>query len=228
VSDNAVTVSESPSTAALWAALVKAQADLKNPPKDSVNPHFKSRYADLATVRDVIVPALAKHGLAVMQMPCEVDSDPALATRLVHSSGEWIQTVMRLRPQKPDPQGVGSALTYARRYALQAIANVAADEDDDGQAASRQQGQRPREQPAPRQPSPPQAESPRKVTAEELSELHALVGESGLKWTTWLKWLKGKGFPVTSSMSMADITADAYERMLPSLQKAIAEKKPAN
>ncbi len=120
-------------------ALAKAQGEMKNPPKDSVNPHFRSKYADLATVRDTVMPVLNRHGLSVLQLPCECDALPALTTILMHESGEWVETTMLLRPSKMDPQGVGSALTYARRYSLQSIAGVAADEDDDGNAASRPQ-----------------------------------------------------------------------------------------
>ena len=84
---------QSPSIAALTAALVKAVGDMKNPIKDSTNPHFKSRYADLAAVRDAVVPVLAKHGLAVLQMPTDVPGPdgtylPALTTLLTHTSGE--------------------------------------------------------------------------------------------------------------------------------------------
>jgi hypothetical protein len=131
------TVRRSLTLGGLAKALARAQAELKNPPKESVNPHFKSRYADLATVRDVVVPVLAKHGLAVMQLPCELDDHPALTTLLVHGeSGEWVETTIRLRPGKLDPQGVGSALTYLRRYSLQSVAGVAADDDDDGNQGS--------------------------------------------------------------------------------------------
>jgi hypothetical protein len=137
----------------LAAALAKAQGELKNPPKDSINPHFKSRYADLATVRDVVMPVLSRCGLSVVQMPCDVNNEPALTTVLMHVSGEWVESTMRTRPTKSDPQGLGSALTYARRYSLQSIVGVAADDDDDGAAGSRpvQQQERPappRENPA--------------------------------------------------------------------------------
>jgi hypothetical protein len=121
----------------LAVALAKAQAELKNPPKDSVNPHFKSRYADLATVRDTVLPVLARNGLSVLQLPCEMDGNPALTTVLMHGeSGEFWESTILLRPGKMDPQGIGSALTYHRRYSLQALAGVAADDDDDGNAAS--------------------------------------------------------------------------------------------
>lgn len=139
------TTRRSESIAELAKALSTAQGKLRNPPKDSINPHFKSKYADLATVRDAVMPTLSACGLSVVQLPCEVGTDPALMTLLLHTSGEWIETVMRLRPQQQTPQGIGSALTYARRYALQAIAGVAADDDDDGNAAS---------QPAKQQPQP--------------------------------------------------------------------------
>jgi hypothetical protein len=130
-------VRKSLSLSKLAMALCKAQSEMRNPPKDSVNPHFKSRYADLATVRDTVMPVLTKNGLSVLQLPCECDGAPALTTLLMHESGEYVETTMLLRPGKTDPQGVGSALTYARRYSLQSLAGVAADDDDDGNAASR-------------------------------------------------------------------------------------------
>jgi hypothetical protein len=137
------TVRRSESIAALAKAMCAAQAELKNPPKDSVNPHYKSKYADLATVRDTVIPVLAKHGLSLLQLPSELGTDSALTTLLAHTSGEWVETTIRLRPVKNDPQGVGSALTYARRYALQSVAGVAAEDDDDGHAGSQQRQAKP-------------------------------------------------------------------------------------
>ena len=141
------TVRRSACLSQLAGAMAKAQAELKNPTKDSVNPHFKSRYADLATVRDVVVPVLVRNGLVVVQFPCDCDDVPALTTLVVHTSGEWVETTMKTRPLKLDPQAVGSALTYARRYSLQSIAGVAADDDDDGNAASQSPRQERREDP---------------------------------------------------------------------------------
>jgi hypothetical protein len=83
------------------------------------------------------LPVLARHDLAVLQLPCELDGAAALTTLLSHTSGEWIETTIKLRPVRNDPQGVGSALTYARRNALQSIAGVAAEDDDDGNVAGR-------------------------------------------------------------------------------------------
>lgn len=129
-------VQRSSSLAALAKALARAQAELKNPPKDRVNPHFRSKYADLATVRDWVLPVLNRHGLSVVQLPCEWEGRLALFTLLLHESGEYLGAYVPLRMVKDDPQGMGSALTYARRYALQAIVGVAGEEDDDGNSAS--------------------------------------------------------------------------------------------
>jgi hypothetical protein len=133
----ASTVRRSDTIAKMATAVTKAVAELKNPSKDSVNPYYNSKYADLATVRDAVLPVLARHDLAVLQLPCELDNAAALTTLLTHTSGEWVETTIKLRPVRNDPQGVGSALTYARRYALQSIAGVAAEDDDDGNAAGR-------------------------------------------------------------------------------------------
>lgn len=145
------TVRRSAAIASLAVAMAKAQMEMRNPAKDAVNPHFKSRYADLAAVLDATKPALLKHGLSVMQFPCELDDAAALTTLLVHApSGEWIETTIKLRPAKADPQGVGSALTYLRRYCLQSIAGITAEDDDDGHAAThRPTAQQPAKQPAP-------------------------------------------------------------------------------
>jgi hypothetical protein len=115
----------------LTAALVKARADIKHPPRNKVNPHFKNRYADLTAVLDAVVPAFTANGLALVQM---VDG-AKLVTILSHISGEFISTDADI-PAHANAQQLGSALTYLRRYTVQAIAAIAADDDDDGTAAS--------------------------------------------------------------------------------------------
>lgn len=123
------------SIAALAAALAKAQGEMTGAKKDALNPHFKSRYADLASVWDACREALSKNGLSVVQ---RIFSDPTgvgVRTMLMHSSGEWMQDELVVPVQQRTAQGMGSAITYARRYALQAMVGVAA-EDDDGNDAS--------------------------------------------------------------------------------------------
>lgn len=128
--------SMTPTIGKLAEALAKAQLAMGNAAKDSVNPHFKSKYADLASVREAVIPHLAANGIAVVQRIESKSKDGvAVSTMLIHSSGEWIQDECWLPVTRPDAQGFGSAITYARRYSLAAVAGIAADEDDDGNAA---------------------------------------------------------------------------------------------
>lgn len=129
---------QSESIIELAAALAKAQGDFTHATKDVKNEFFKSRYADLPAVMDAARPHLAKNGLSVIQIT-EMDdqSQISLITQLTHSSGQFIRSWYPVRPVKSDPQAMGSALTYARRYAYSSLVGVAAaDEDDDGNAAS--------------------------------------------------------------------------------------------
>ena len=104
--------------------------------KDSVNPHFKSKYADLASVWDACREPLTKNGLSVIQMPGKDEVGYYVETVLAHSSGEFVSCKLHIVPIKDDPQGLGSSITYARKYALAAIAGIAPDDsDDDGEAA---------------------------------------------------------------------------------------------
>jgi hypothetical protein len=135
---SAGSVRRSTSIQALAVALCKVQREIDDPTKNKKADAGKRvyRYADLVQVLDVVRPALTAHGFAVTQMPCEYEGQPAVTTLLLHESGEWLESVFRLRPVQADPQSVGSALTYARRYALLALCGIAADDDDDAQRAS--------------------------------------------------------------------------------------------
>ena len=122
----------------LATALVKAQATARPAAKTGVNPHYGSKYADLASVWAACRESLTRNGLSVVQMP---NYDPnsgcvLVTTILIHTSGEYIFSTARAPITKPDPQAVGSAITYLRRYSLAAFVGVAPD-DDDGEAASR-------------------------------------------------------------------------------------------
>lgn len=117
------------------AALAKAQAKLENVTKDRENPHFRARYATLAGVLDEVRPKLAAEGISILQAPVNCEGQNiGVATRLLHSSGQWIETTVYVLPTKFDAQGVGSVLSYLRRYSLMALAGVG-QEDDDGNAA---------------------------------------------------------------------------------------------
>jgi len=123
------------SNAALFAALALAQAEVENATKGSVNPHFKSRYADLAEVLNTVRPVFAKHGIAIIQSTGFSDGLVSVTTALVHKEGGYVTSVASCTPAKVDAQGVGAATTYLRRYSLAAATGVA-QEDDDGQSAA--------------------------------------------------------------------------------------------
>lgn len=119
----------------LVAALVKAQATMKPAVMNKVNPHFKSKYADLAAVIELVRKPLTDNGLAFTQTTYyDAQEGMRLETTLLHTSGQWLRSDYPL-PVNATPQQMGSALTYARRYSLSAITGTAADEDDDGDKA---------------------------------------------------------------------------------------------
>ena len=120
---------------ALALALSKAQAEFLPCRKLSDNPFFKSKYADLAEVIDATRPALTKNELSVMQLPSFDGEKVTVTTLLAHSSGEFISCDLSSRPTKPDSQGVGSTVTYLRRYGMSSLLAIAAESDDDGERA---------------------------------------------------------------------------------------------
>jgi hypothetical protein len=120
----------------LATALSKAQSEMRHAEKDATNPHFRSSYATLASTWDAIREPLTRHGLTVVQT-LEVADITVLCSRIIHSSGQWIESSYPVIPMKNDPQGFGSALTYARRYSLQAIVGISqGGDDDDGNSAN--------------------------------------------------------------------------------------------
>jgi len=114
-------------------ALCNFQGSVSKIKKTSDNPFFKSKYASLADILDVIREPLKENELSFVQLP---EGENQLTTILMHTSGEYISSTYTMKPTKNDPQGLGSAITYQRRYALGAILGLNIDEDDDGNAAS--------------------------------------------------------------------------------------------
>ncbi len=177
---------QSDSIATLAAAFAKAQAAMEGAKKDAVNPFFKSKYADLGEVWRVVKEAFAPHGLSVIQLPETSPTDGAvtLTTTLLHESGEWLSGTMPVRVQKDDPQGVGSGLTYARRYALAGLCGVVAEPDDDGEAAMNRGATNGHNAPAPVPAAPQKAASTLAIEAEQ---------------KRLLKFLQEKGVTVTAA-----------------------------
>jgi len=122
-------------------ALVKFQSELKPAGKDAVNPFFKSNYLTLSGIIDHVMPILSSNGLAIIQPMKIQDGATVLVTRLIHVSGETIESEMVLPPHN-DPQKYGSFITYYKRYQLQALLGIStSEEDDDGNSASTQSSQ---------------------------------------------------------------------------------------
>ena len=189
-------------------ALSKTQSILKGAIKDSSNSFFKNKYADLASVWDACREPLAANGLSVVQMPCNDTPDSvALETILMHTSGQWISSVFSMPVSKHDAQAVGSAITYARRYALAAVVGIAP-EDDDGNLASGKS-----------ETAKPAYSKPVAVIKETVAEIKESVAE--IKPVA----MKGSGQWAISVTplpdgTMADWISIAYEASLISLEMA--------
>lgn len=200
----------------LAAALAAAQAEITNAVKTSVNPFYKSRYADLATVFDACRAPLAKNGLAVIQTTDGTDGEQVIIiTTLAHKSGQWIRGRLVMRADKPDPQTIGKCITYARRYALAAIVGVAP-EDDDGNSASgvgdKPDAHHAAPKPAPAKPAKPAAPPP--AAAEQIPDrLQALMADSGVSIYGLRKYLIGKGW-IRPEGLIASMSRDIYHEMI--------------
>lgn len=133
-----VTIETSDQIGEIAKAIAMAQAAMDNVAKNATNPHFKSKYADLAAAVDEARPAFAKAGVAIIQAPTTKGHLVRVTTLLAHGgSGQWVRSTLGMKPTKTDPQGVGAAITYARRYSLLAMTGLAPEEDDDANRASK-------------------------------------------------------------------------------------------
>ena len=156
-------------------ALASAQMNMGKALKQANNPHFRSKYADLGNVMDACLPALNEAGIAVIQPAGEDEHGRFVDTILIHGeSGESLASRVPLIVQKNDMQGYGSAVTYARRYGLMAMAGIAP-EDDDGNAASK---------------AAPKREAPKKVSAEQFQTIKGLLDVTGTDEAKFYEFVK--------------------------------------
>lgn len=160
---------------ALATALALAQAEMTNAAYNKVNPGFKSRYADLAAIREVTLPALNKNGLALIQTTQFAEGRLMLVTRLAHKGGQWIEGTYPIAISDK-PQVMGSALTYARRYAWAALCGITAEEDDDAEVASKTKS------------NGNGHEAP--ITSEQLKTLRVAINEVDADEALFTKYLK--------------------------------------
>lgn len=195
----------------LAAALAKAQAVMEGAVKDSANPHFKSKYADLASIWAACKPALTANNIAVVQSLGNVDGGHwvACTTTLMHASGQWLRDTFALPVTKADAQGYGSAATYVRRYALAAMVGVAP-EDDDGNGAVGDKTVAPMQR-------KPVAPAPR-ITSEQLADLRAALDVTGSDIAKFCDVMKVEALP--------DLTQEQYTAAQRLLAKKLSKAKP--
>lgn len=190
------------------AALAKAQGAMDNASKDRSNPAFKSKYADLASVRDATSGPLAANGIAVLQAAATTAEGVTVETRFIHTSGQWLACTVGAVPKAYDPQSIGSAITYLRRYGLMSMAGIAP-EDDDGNAASGRGDEPPRWQqrdeprceerrPEPRREEPKPTE--KKWSDGERKAFCAELTNLGVSYDNVAAWLQSMDRPRPSAM----------------------------
>lgn len=202
----------------LNAALVAAIAELRNVQKDKLNPHFKSKFASLDAILDATRPVLAKHGLAIIQMP-EYDSDSQTAgvvTRVIHSSGEYSESKLLLPVKSSDPMACGSAISYSRRYSISAVLMICADEDDDGVSASKPMTQHVIAKPAFKKPAPAPTPAPKPEPATQqlgaCETLFKLMDDNKISEDDILGFVESKG--MKSPSYVADLSLPAMARLV--------------
>lgn len=176
----------------LAASLCKAQAEMGGAVKDSKNPFFKSDYADLTSVIKAIKEPFANHGLSYTQFPTNDDGRIGVSTLLMHESGEYLEHSYTLPTTKADPQAAGSAITYARRYALQSIAGIPT-ADDDAESAMIRNNQ----------------SKNAVVSEEQAKEIKGLIEEHGVDVKVFLKHFK--------ATSVDDMLAVHYSKAVAAL-----------
>jgi len=176
------------------AALATAQGQMSNAAKDSENPHFRSKYADLASVIDAVRPHLSAVGICFQQFPTTKGKVVSVTTIFRHKSNQWTACTLTAEARASDPQSVGSAVTYLRRYGLMAMAGIAPAEDDDGNGAS--------------QPPPQAQHAPRQVIrpGPDESPLEAALRANGITLEQFGRWRTQNGKPALTSLSAQDLT----------------------
>lgn len=198
----------------IYTALVKAQSQIKHAVKDSTNPHYRSKYADLESVWDAVRDALHKNGLAVLQLT-DIDASgaPVLLTRVIHTSGEHIEGRYPLVcKDMTDAQKLGSSTSYARRYALSAMLGVIQSDDDGNAAAGHTQPAQPAKPASPIQQNIAKVASP---TSELLATHHKTIADLeaavGGKQATWTQTQKVKATEVIHALKAGKPWSEAIK-----------------
>ncbi len=208
----------SPTINELITALAKAQGKIQPAIKNKRNPHFKSSYADLSSVWDACRTALSENGLAVLQTIEMREREPILITTLAHSSGQWMRSEMPIITNKMDPQGIGSALTYYRRYCLDSIIGIASEEDDDAERAQPKNVRTERESPQPVEVKP------QTITKSQASDLY-----EKLLWcpSDYQKTINEFCVKAKAQINFEGLPVSYLQRLTLSINQKLAESKAA-
>lgn len=190
----------------LAVAMAKMQGELEVAKKDNVNPHFKSKYADLKSCWDACREPLSNNGLSVIQLPQADGMEVIVETLLLHSSGQFIKSALRMTAAKNTPQAIGSAITYARRYALMSVLGIAGDDDDGNESSFGQQQYRQQ----PQQGQQQRQQGPAKVTKNQLTRMFAILRESHATQDL-LKEHMSRTYGISSSK---DLTMQQYKDVI--------------
>lgn len=196
-------------------ALLAFQAEGVKLQKNAINPHFRNAYISLDSLIESVLPIANDCGVVVLQLPTSVDGVPSLTTRLLHAeSGEQIEATMPLQLEKPGPQAQGSAITYARRYALMAMLGLVADEDTDGSAAGTAEPARRTRRKEAASGSAASDTGTRYATEAQRKRLFAIAKEHGVEGPR----LKEIVEHVTGQGSTAQIPADQYDAVVKAVE----------
>ena len=187
----------------IYKAFVKFQSEFKGMKPDSSNPFFKSTYISLDGILETVRPILAKNGLAVIQEATGDGDYIFVKTKLIHESGEMIETeVLKMKPQKNDPQSMGSCITYSKRYQLAALLGICECIDDDANIATYGNS------------SPEQSKSTGKLSAKQVGRLLAIGLKAGIKEPEIKKVIKTE----FGKDKIEDLSIEAYNSICSRLE----------
>lgn len=201
-------MTKSDSIGELSKALSKAQTIMGGAIKDSNNPFFKAAYADLSSVWDACRKPLTDNGLSIIQTLDIAEHGVIVETTLSHASGEWISGRLLLNPTKNDPQGIGSAITYGRRYALAAMVGVCP-EDDDGEGAMGREDKKNNPKPEPKKETPEPKKDKNFAFLQAMGKEKARLGEE-----LYYKILGSNGYSKSSEIIDRDAQVKVYNELL--------------
>jgi hypothetical protein len=215
-------------------ALAKAQGEMKPALKDADNPYFKSKYADIASVWEACREPLANNGLSIVQLPEPADNAILLTTILLHSSGQYLSSQLRFPIAKTDPQSYGSALTYARRYALAAAVGVYQDDDDGNEASNKdaKQGNNNRAGNKQSTTTPPNSPNTQRnntpstnTTASQQNTPISQNEQAVIRWDTFYGNVKNLGL---DEQKVKEIASAHYGKPVASLKDVISTQQELN